>query len=105
MQQNPSESDDSGSHTTGRKRVCFQEMLYLMCFLENYILTFFRFVFCIVVHRHWLTARSEQVMAKGKGSMQTYWCDPSSVSTDSDKIGQPSTVASSVTGNEICYEI
>jgi hypothetical protein len=46
------------------------------------MLTFSRvFCCCIVVDRHWLTARSEQVMAKGKGLMQTYWCDPSSIST------------------------
>jgi hypothetical protein len=70
------------------------------------MLTFSR-VFCcrIVVDRHWLTARSEQVMAKGKGLMQTYWCDPSSISTDVDGKGRLSTIASSESGSEMCYEI
>jgi hypothetical protein len=27
--------------------------------------------------RHWLTLRDSQIMVKGKGYMQTYWCDPS----------------------------
>jgi Adenylate and Guanylate cyclase catalytic domain len=25
---------------------------------------------------HWLEERSDKVDAKGKGEMQTYWCDP-----------------------------
>lgn len=25
---------------------------------------------------HWLSIREDQVMVKGKGMMQTYWCDP-----------------------------
>jgi long-subunit acyl-CoA synthetase (AMP-forming) len=25
---------------------------------------------------HWLTIRDEKVMVKGKGMMQTYWCNP-----------------------------
>jgi hypothetical protein len=25
---------------------------------------------------HWLTPRDEKVMAKGKGLLQTYWCEP-----------------------------
>jgi hypothetical protein len=59
----------------------------------------------IVDNRHWLTARSEEVMAKGKGLMQTYWCDPLSVRTDSDRKSRNSSIASSETGSEICYEI
>jgi hypothetical protein len=27
--------------------------------------------------RHWLTPREEKISAKGKGMMQTYWCEPS----------------------------
>jgi Adenylate and Guanylate cyclase catalytic domain len=26
--------------------------------------------------RHWLTTRRDKIVAKGKGEMQTYWCDP-----------------------------
>jgi hypothetical protein len=59
----------------------------------------------IVDNRHWLTARSEEVMAKGKGLMQTYWCDPLSVRTDSDRKSRNSSIASSEAGSEICYEI
>lgn len=28
---------------------------------------------------HWLDARKEQIVAKGKGVMQTYWCEPNAV--------------------------
>lgn len=27
-------------------------------------------------HRHWLTRRDDQVYAKGKGLMTTFWCEP-----------------------------
>lgn len=26
--------------------------------------------------RYWLTLRENKIMVKGKGEMQTYWCDP-----------------------------
>jgi hypothetical protein len=74
-----------------RKNVCLHFPAFCCC--------------CIIVNRHWLTARSEQVMAKGKGLMQTYWCDPSSISTDVDEKGRLSTIASSESGSEMCYEI
>jgi hypothetical protein len=28
------------------------------------------------ISSHWLTLRENQIMVKGKGSMQTYWCHP-----------------------------
>ena len=27
-------------------------------------------------NRYWLEPRDEQINVKGKGSMQTYWCNP-----------------------------
>jgi hypothetical protein len=59
----------------------------------------------IVDNRHWLTTRSEEVMAKGKGMMQTYWCDPLSAGTDSDRKERHSSNASSETGSEFFFEI
>jgi hypothetical protein len=56
-------------------------------------------------NRHWLTMRSDQVMAKGKGLMQTYWCDPLLVRTDSDRKSRHSSIASSEKGSDICWEI
>jgi Adenylate and Guanylate cyclase catalytic domain len=41
---------------------------------------------------HWLEARSDKVQAKGKGEMQTYWCDPSSQNSGTDSViggGEP----------------
>jgi hypothetical protein len=35
-------------------------------FAESY------FILC----RHWLVERPDKVTAKGKGLMQTYWCEP-----------------------------
>ena len=29
-------------------------------------------------NRYWLTVRDEQIIAKGKGAMTTYWCEPRS---------------------------
>jgi hypothetical protein len=31
--------------------------------------------------RHWLVARAELIAAKGKGMMQTYWCEPVDVTS------------------------
>jgi class 3 adenylate cyclase len=33
---------------------------------------------------HWLEARIDKVHAKGKGEMQTYWCDPSAQNSGTD---------------------
>ena len=30
----------------------------------------------IFIYRDWLTPREEKINAKGKGFMQTYWCEP-----------------------------
>jgi class 3 adenylate cyclase len=35
---------------------------------------------------HWLVARSDKVHAKGKGEMQTYWCDPNAQNTGTDSL-------------------
>jgi class 3 adenylate cyclase len=35
---------------------------------------------------HWLQARSDKVHAKGKGEMQTYWCDPNALNSDVDTV-------------------
>jgi hypothetical protein len=31
------------------------------------------------MNSHWLMERPDMVTAKGKGLMQTYWCEPSTV--------------------------
>jgi hypothetical protein len=31
----------------------------------------------LLLFRHWLMARKDMILAKGKGMMQTYWCEPS----------------------------
>jgi hypothetical protein len=44
----------------------------------SYVLDFFfrmRLLYRYI-QSHWLRARTEKVMPKGKGMMQTYWCDP-----------------------------
>ena len=40
------------------------------------------------VRRDWLEARKERIVAKGKGMMQTYWCEPS---VRSSSVDEPST--------------
>jgi aminopeptidase-like protein len=43
-------------------------------------------------------------MAKGKGLMQTYWCDPSSPNFNSDGSALSTTMASSETSSENEFE-
>lgn len=47
---------------------------------KNLILIYFQF--CLLF-RHWLTAREEMIFVKGKGNMQTYWCEPQNENTSS----------------------
>ena len=47
--------------------------------LKYITLNFFRVSYAgtlFVCFSTWLTARTEQIIVKGKGTMQTYWCDP-----------------------------
>jgi hypothetical protein len=52
-----------------------------------------------------LTKRSEEVMAKGKGIMQTFWCDPFSPNFHSDGSAPSASMASSETSSENEFEI
>jgi hypothetical protein len=51
-------------------------------------------------YRHWLTLREEKIMAKGKGWMQTYWCDPCIVTTAHSSNGENDGMTASHLGSE-----
>jgi hypothetical protein len=51
-------------------------------------------------YRHWLTLREEKIMAKGKGWMQTYWCDPRIVTTAHSSNGESDGMTPSHLGSE-----
>ena len=54
---------------------------------------------------HWLSERPEEVMAKGKGLLRTYWCDPSTPNFISDGRATSSTMTSSETSSDNEFEI
>ena len=41
----------------------------------------FTFLTLFALTREWLTLREDKIVAKGKGLMQTYWCEPISSHT------------------------
>jgi hypothetical protein len=45
--------------------------------------------------RHWLFAREDKIIVKGKGMMQTYWCEPTIDSFIEDTSERPSMQADS----------
>ena len=48
---------------------------YVNIFMTILIISF-SFLTIFFTHRDWLTQREEKIDAKGKGLMQTYWCEP-----------------------------
>jgi len=67
----------------------------IFCLTHHY-----RYNTLIFYNRHWLTERSEEVMAKGKGLMHTFWCDPSSPNFHSDGSTPSASMANSETSSE-----
>ena len=57
--------------------------------------------------RDWLTPREEKIVAKGKGLMQTYWCEPGTSFTISQSFGSnhDETFGSNHDNNDDTFEI
>ena len=64
-----------GINRIGWKRVSIRHIYTFQAFPISTSLTI-RLYFDVSYQSNWLTAREELIEPKGKGTMQTYWCDP-----------------------------